>query len=269
MLRVAAVALVTAGSLFFPLAAHAGSVLFTGTGTNGGVTLNASAEFVISGSTLTVTLRNTGDSTGTSGTDSPAQTLSGVFFDLPTGITVTPVSAISPLAIVQASSCTDGPCGGTNVNVGGEFIYATGNYTSGGHLGDHGISSSGYISGDTGNFNGPNLDDPDAPNGINFGIIADITSSNKFKPNGGLSGRPLIEDTVVFTMTIAGGTLTTSQISNVSFQYGTGFGEPHFGGTSGGGGTLGGGVPEPAMLLLVAPAFFMAARRRRSAKSRR
>lgn len=250
---------------FWPAVSQATPVLFTGSGSNGGVTLNASANFAISGNTLTVTLRNTGDSTGTTLADVPANTLTGVFFDLPTGITLSPTSAtITAGTLIQRGTCNPGPCTSTTTNLGGEFAYNTGNFT--GHLGNSGISSSGYLNLNAGNFGGPNLDDPTAPNGINFGIIAPRTASNTFNPNGGLGSEPLIDGPVVFQMTINGGTLTESQISNVSFQYGTSITEPHFGGSSGGGSGAGQTVPEPGILLLVGPAVIALARRVRAHK---
>ena len=81
-------------------------------------------------------------------------------------------------------------------------------------------------------------------------------------PNGGLSTEPLIDGAVVFKLAISGGTLLESQISNVSFQYGTALSEPHFYGSgSGGGGGTGQTVPEPFALLLVGPGLALAARR--------
>jgi hypothetical protein len=240
--------------------AHAGSVLFNASGAGAdGVNLSASALFDISGNTLKITLRNTGDSSGST-KDKSANTLTGVFFDLPTGVTLTPVSAaIAAGDLLQGNKCDIGPCNGSTTNVGGEFVYQAGNWAT--HPGNHGIASSGYINADAGggNFNGPNLDQPDAPDGINFGIVAPISASNQFKPNNGaMSDNPLIEEQVIFTMTIAGGTLTASDISNVSFQYGTSFSEPK----------LPPGmkpppsVPEPSILMLFGSAVALSVRAR-------
>jgi hypothetical protein len=229
----------------------------SGTYTDSGdtVTLNASALFEVNGDILTITFSNTGDTSG-SLTDKPSTTLSGLFFDLPDGITLTPTSATSPNAIVQANLCDIGPCTGTNVDVGGEFAYATG--TFGSHLGDSGISGNGYIGTSTGNFGGSDLDTPPSPDGMNFGIVAP-TSTNQFMPNGGLESEPLIDGTVVFTLTINGGSLTLGDISNVSFQYGTSLDQPSYPG-----GNSGLKIPEPATFLLLAPAIVAGALRRRA-----
>ena len=260
MLRIGLFALVCA--LALPSSAKAG-VLYSGTGTGAnGITLNASALFEISGTTLTITLMNTGDTSGTGkNSDVSGNTLTGVFFDLPTGITLTPVSAtIDSADLLQESTCAPVACSSSTTNVGGEFRYATGTWA--GHLGNSGIASSGYVSGSSGNFNGPDLDTPGSLDGINFGIIAPQTATNAFKPNGGLANDPLIEGQVVFTMTIAGGTLSDGDISNVSFQYGTSITEPHFGG----GEEPQNPIPEPATLLLLAPALAFGIRRRLRAR---
>lgn len=249
-----------------PSSVEAGSVVFSGTGAGEeGVNLSASALFTVEGSTLKITLQNTGDSSGTT-KDLPSNQLSGVFFDLPTGVSLTPVSAVvASGALVQANSCSTGLCNGATTNVGGEFAYNTSNDSwDGNHQGNHAVSGSGYIGLSAGNMGGPNLDGTDAPNGPNFGIIAD---NSAFKPNGGLAGVPLIKKEVVFALAMtkngqAYSGLELAQISNVSFQYGTGFGQPSF---SGGGGD-GSQIPEPAALLLLVPAIGMAVSRRNSIK---
>jgi hypothetical protein len=253
MRTVVAACVALVGSLSFSSPAHADGMLFTASGTgNDDVTLYAYALFSISvvdgAQVLTVSLMNMGDTAGT-GKDVAANTLTGLFFDLPDGITLTPLSATAN-SIVQAGTCDVGTCTGASVNVGGEFAMATGAFT--GHLGNVGISSSGYIGTSTGNFNGPNLDDPDAPNGINFGIVAP-SPLYSFNPNGGLDDDPLINGTVVFTLAISGGKLLESQITNVSFQYGTNLSEPQISG-----GSVGQVVPEPSTFMLLGSALVVA-----------
>lgn len=240
-----------------PSTARADEIVYSGSGTGvNGVTLSASATFSISGNILTITLVNEGDTSGT-GEDLSANTLTGLFFDLPTGITLTPTSAtISGDDLVNGAACD--ACPNPTNNVGGEFVYASGTWT--GHDGNQGISSSGYIAGGSANFNGPDLDQPVSPDGINFGIIG----PGEFNPNGGLANDPLISEQVVFVMTISGGDLLASQISNVSFQYGTDISEPKFVSR-----IRIQAIPEPGTLLLFgsAAAVELVRRRRRARAS--
>ena len=237
--------------LAVPSMAHAGSILFAGSGpSQNGTPLSASALFEISGSTLTMTLSNLGGSAGAA----ESLALSGVFFDLPTGVTLTPASAAIPTGSTSGAKCS-GPSCGPATDVGGAFAYKSGSWE--GHQGNHGISSGGYIDADMagGNFSST----PGSLDGLDFGIVAPLTR-DAFDP-----ASSLVEGEVVFTMTIAGGTLLESAISNVSFQYGTDLNEPR----------LPGGMvpavrlPEPSVLLLFSLAAAAALRRRPRTKGSR
>jgi hypothetical protein len=206
--------------------AGAASILFSASGTGvDGAAISASALFDITGDTLTITLTNTALSDNTTGgvdagKDVPGNTLTGVVFDLTGNPTLTPVSALVAAGSI-IGTCDIVPCGGATTDVGGEFRYDTGAFPGGA---DRGVASAGYIGGD-GNFGSAvNLDSPPsgAVNGINFGLISNDPS---FVPNGGLS-EPLIRNQVVFVLTGVSG-LTLADISDVSFQYGTGFNEPN------------------------------------------
>jgi hypothetical protein len=125
--------------------------------------------------------------------------------------------------------------------VAGEFGYQA---TSLPGLADRGIASSGYLTtglpGNIGNFNngaaGTNLDDPVSLDGINFGIVSTAAG---FNPNPGEeASSPLIRDTVVFVLSGVSG-LSNSDISHVSFQYGTTLTELNIP-----------GMPEPGSLVL-------------------
>jgi hypothetical protein len=197
--------------LMFSEAANA-TVIWTDSSTVGGKAVTASASLTISGNTLTISLKNTSPAASL---EAPTNTLTGLSFLL-NGLdpALTPVSAISPNAIVNSADCDAHPCTGTNVNVGGEWGYQ---HNFGGK---EGLSSAGYLTtgnpGNLGNFNGQNLQDPNSLDGIEFGVI----SGTHGPFNGGLSSQALIDDTVVLTLTGVSG-FTESQIGSVSFLYGT------------------------------------------------
>lgn len=241
--------------------ASAESILFTGTGPGANsVTLNASALFDISGTSLTITLRNVGDSSGSTGTDVQQNALTGLFFDLPNGISLTPVTAtIAAGSLVNGNLCDVGPCNASTTNVGGEFRYSTTGIPS---PADRGIASSSYSStfGTSANFPSsptpPNLDGYSSVDGPNFSIIAPISLDNPFLPNTGSGSlsEPVIEGAVQFALTIGGGTLTAAQLQNVSFQYGKNLGtDPNIQGSQ--------SVPEPATALLALSGLAITVRR--------
>jgi len=195
-------------------------ITFAGSGVGpGSVPVSAQAIFDITGNTLTITLINTAPSND--GQDLPASTLSGVFWNFTGNPLLTPVSATVTSGSIVGDACSETSCVGVT-DVGGEFGYKAAALTGGA---DRGISSSGYLKtglpGDIGNFNngaaGTNLDNPESLNGINFGIIS---AAAGFNPNGGLENDPLIQDRAVFVLTGVNG-LDYTDISNVSFQYGT------------------------------------------------
>jgi hypothetical protein len=172
----------------------------------------ATANFSLSGSTLTVTLTNT----NTADVLVPNDILTGVFFSAGTA-TLTPVSATVPggSAIAYCAACAG------VTNVGGEWAYAAGlagSLTlSGG--GDRGISSVGLGLFGNANFGGANLAGPDAVDGDQFGILS--AGDNLATGNAGVTNSGgQIKNAVVFVLTVVG-SLTEGQIGNVFFQYGS------------------------------------------------
>ena len=227
-------------------------IVFSGSapGQDGGL-LAARVTFDIVGDILTVILENIANPAldGQSGKDTSGNTLTGVYWDFTGNPVLTPQSAtVAAGALIQRNKCTNGPCTATTTNVAGEWGYqASTTQVPTGSGADRGIASSGYLSTglahNIGNFGpggtaGADLDDPKSLDGINFGIISNLSGNANFNPNGGLANDPLIRHTARFTLSGALG-LTNSDISDVTFQYGTDFCETSFR-----------AVPEPGTAML-------------------
>jgi len=196
------------------LCAPVQAATFTGTGSSAnGVATGAQADFSISGNQLTVVLTNI----GTGSIRASGDVLSGLFFDvIGSTPTFTPVSALvtSGSSVLQFSS--------NPTNVGGEWRYqqfATTGSGAGQAPARYGISSSGYddLFG-AANFNGPDLQPPQAVDGIQFGLVN--SSFVAFQGNGGLDSNALVRNSVTLTLTFTG-SLSESQLANVYFWYGT------------------------------------------------
>ena len=210
--------------------AKADSITFTGSSGS----LAAAATFSITGNTLTLSLTNT----STSGVSNPAQVLTAVFFSN-NSVALTPVSAsvaAGSLQLVSGSSLYTN----NTTNVGAEWAASGGLNTGFNPAGSgsyQGVSAVGFSL-----FGPPDIIDEDGPlfssfnpagisgnppDGLAGGLISDVGLMN---PNGGVQNRWLINDTATFQFTFEG-SLSTSDIGNVLFQYGTSLSEPRFGGT--------------------------------------
>lgn len=259
-MRVAAVVATTVVSVLAMQTSAQADMLVTFSGS--GYQVGTVAYSVI-GSTLTITVTNT----ATYGSDvlAPSGLLTGVIFTLPDGVILEADSAIIPAgSLVQASTCDVGPCDATTTDVSGEFGYHDGTFSGGPAGYNAGLGSAGQVAGDTELIGTTNLDDPEAPDGFNFGLVGlnYLTAPNV---NNAVLSEPLISNSVTFTLTITGGTLTESQITNWALVFGTAWGE----------GTVPGGppvpdttAPEPSTLLLLGGGLtLLAARLRRSRRS--
>lgn len=214
------IAILTVSACLVPVFAAADAITIVGAGsTSDGNPLAASATFDITGDVLTITLLNTASyNAGADGALTPAELLSGIFWSWSSATpTLAPGSAaITAGSLLQSSSCNPGPCSTSTTNVGGEFRYQAGSFGFAPGA-TYGVASAGYIGG-SGNMNGTNLDNPDAVNGMNFGIAP--VGFNALDGNGGMDSEPVIRGGVVLTMTGVSG-LLAANINNVTFTYGT------------------------------------------------
>ena len=180
----------------------------------------ASADFALSGSTLTVTLTNMSapnpvDQSGV---------LTGVFFNS---------SGLTPLsASLNGSTVVDGSL--VN-NVGEGWTYQSGVSAQGMNSG---ISAAGLGIFSQANFFSPPVTPLD---GVNYGILsAGYTGGSTGFTNGG----PYIDNSILFTLTAPTGFNLGELGSSVVFQYGSALTEPSFTGTPP-------SVPEPSVMLLL------------------
>ena len=205
----------------------AGAVPVTFEESNGTRSASVTFDFEEPGH-LVVTLTNTSlaDVLG------PSAVLTGVFFSIPGAPVLTPYYATLGLG----SSVLFAPAGGEGPDVGGEWAYRGGLTGAPGDA-NQGISSSGLgLFGPGDRFPGSNLQGPDSPDGLQYGITSagdDPTTGNS-RVTGGDGA--LIQNSVVFELgaVAPGDGFDLSDISNVSFQYGTSL-----------------AVPEPGTLVLL------------------
>ena len=252
MSRVAG-ALVALGMLMAVAPAEAAPITFAGSDTGGRA---AKVTFENVGNTLVLKLKNT----SMADVGVPNQVLTGVFFRV-TGPAANPNPALTRVSAVLGANSdvlfAPQPAGDV---VGGEWGYRNNLNQYGANSG---ISSTGLdLFGSGERFPGPNLQGPDAVDGLQYGITSkgDDPNVGNTKVTGAAA---LIKNEVVFTL----GNWTlgdpTDYISNVTFQYGTDLSEPSIPGrritiTQ---------VPEPSTLLLFGMAGLVA--RRRFVRNRR
>jgi hypothetical protein len=214
-LTVAALALMAAPARALP-------ITFFGSGTNGitGSNLSASVTFDTSGTSLLVTLTNT----SVADTLAPSDVLTGVFFNISGNPTLGRVSAVlgSGSTVLFAVSGTG--TGPGNV-VGGEWAYEAGLAGAPGGA-KQGISSSGLgLFASSYNFPGDNLQGPADVDGLQYGIVSAGYAGGG---NAAVTGKnALIENSVDFTLSGLPAGFSPSDISGISFQYGTALTEPN------------------------------------------
>lgn len=211
-------------------AGSASALLISGSSGN----LSASADFEIVSNTLQITLSNTSKMDVLV----PTEVLTAIFFDVGGGTVFTPLSAM----LANGSTVFYGPNGGGNV--GGEWEYAHG-LTNTPFGQRQGISSSGLsLNGSLASFPGSNLQGPVCVDGLQYGITS--AGDDPATGNAPVTGKyALTQYSVLFTLGGLSADFSLSDISNVSFQYGTALypTDPSFPGHP--------PVPEPTSLVLL------------------
>ena len=208
------------------------SITLTGSAMQNGFLNQAQVEFDLSGSNLTVTLTNTATQTfDSTNTLVPTNVLTGVLFDIAGN---TSLGALTPGNANLASGShmlTTGSPPTTSTTDTSASGWGYGTPTGGTFNGQHyGIEAFGGIStASLANFANSNTPPNSAMNldGLDYGIIGPGYVSGG---NGGVTSENPFEQTAeVFHFTVNSSTFTdVSQISNVSFQYGTNNGDAAF-----------------------------------------
>ena len=208
------------------------SITLTGSAMQNGFLNQAQVEFDLSGSNLTVTLTNTATQTfNSTNTLVPTNVLTGVLFDIAGN---TSLGALTPGNANLASGShmlTTGSSPTTSTIDTSASGWGYGTPTGGTFNGQHyGIEAFGGIStASLANFANSNTPPNSAMNldGLDYGIIGPGYVSGG---NGGVTSENPFEQTAeVFHFTVNSSTFTdVSQISNVSFQYGTNNGDAAF-----------------------------------------
>ena len=196
--------------------------------------LAARAEFVYGDGSLQVTLTNTSQEDVLE----PNDVLTAVFFNVDPLVTFTRVSAMLASGSEVFFGLTDP--GGV---VGGEFAFKTGLSDAPGNA-VLGLSSSGFdLFGPHDLFPGTDLQEPESPDGLQYGITS--AGDDKTTGNTPVTGtNALIKNSVVFQLNYTPD--TPFSIYNVWFQYGTGLTEPSIPSYD-----VGEGPPIPEPLTLV------------------
>ena len=208
------------------------SITLTGSAMQNGFLNQAQVEFDLSGSNLTVTLTNTATQTfNSTNTLVPTNVLTGVLFDIAGN---TNLGALTPgnanLASGSHMLTTGSPPTTSTIDTSASG-WGYGTPTGGTFNGqNYGIEAFGGIStASLANFANSNTSPNSAMHldGLDYGIIGPGYVSGG---NGGVTGENPYEQTAeVFHFTVNSSTFTdVSQISNVSFQYGTANGEAAF-----------------------------------------
>ena len=236
--------------------ANAGaSILFTGSGTGeAGGAVSASAEFDLTGSTLSLLLTNTSGDTAAQG-----DALTGILFSINGAQTLSIDLGPAPCDMSLGSGSAIWTSGTTSNTTDPICESWTDQRDVAPPIaGEFGVATTGFA----GNFNGGSIGLGNAS--PDYGIVGALT----FPGTIGGSQFPLIQNALVFDFTVTSGAFAESDITGVTFLFGT-QGDDTAPGTCVGncGGGPGGQLPEPnALWLLGMGLVALAFTRRRKAR---
>lgn len=236
--RIVAGVVAVLGIVIIGATARGQTVTASGPGTDRGEILSATATFTVSNLELIITVSNTGTFAPVTAND----ILTGIFFTIDGDPNLTPQSA----QVAPGSSVIDQrlPLGFTG-NVGSQWAYR--NDLVGAPNGtDEGISSTSLKWFSTKNlFSSEKVKGFGSFDGISFGMttLDDLGGNNR----GNIKNQALIQNAVVFTFSGLPDNFSISDISDVTFQYGTSLKAPDLIGDA-----IANGVAEPPTIALVA-----------------
>lgn len=213
--------------------AQAVPVTFSG---SDGLGRAATVSFDLVGTDLLINLSNT----SLSDVLVPVDVLTGVFFNIAGNPALSRTSATSGGSTLLGTTIVNG----AGTDVGSEWAYLNGLSQYGANSG---ISSSGlgvFGPGDRFDTVG-NLSGPASPDGLQYGIAS--AGDDSSTGNAGVTGNELTKNSVSFVLGGLPGGFSLTDISKVTFQYGTALTEPSVPGGGGGGNE----IPEPASFVLL------------------
>lgn len=228
--------IVLVGATCMATSAVAAPITFTGSSG----TQSAKVVFDIVGGNLQVTLTNTGAFDDTV----PADILTAVFFKISGDPALSRVSATAAgptYTNYGTNASTTGP-----LDVGTHWGYSSAVSIYGANSG---IGAAGF-----GIFGPPTaFEGSSSPQGVDYGLLSAV--DNPTTGNGGLSGSAFTKNSDVFLLGTLPGGFSLSNISNITFQYGSATTELSFGGSVDGGGAGNGAlesaIPEPGTLSIL------------------
>lgn len=240
MKRIKNLSIAAIGAGILALTLNAEALTITGTGNNPSYVQTASADLALSGGVLTIDLKNTAS---TLAANNP-QVLCGLFFSLPSGTTLSTVSASLSGSLPSSWGPSSVVNGSLLENVGEGWVYAGGVSVKGQNAG---ISAAGFgIFGNTGYFYNDTSHTQPILDGADYGIINGLASPQHLNPG------PQISNEIEFKLNVSGALDLNAFSKTLVFQWGTALDE----GSGGPGLPPQGSIPDGGSTVILLGAAF-------------